>query len=309
MIFSASPNVFTDHLAVTYAPEDSPIQDLRTFLVTQGATAIQPKKAAYGYTLGKLKGLILIFENTRFVKIQIHGNALSYLRSVGMFGDVLEILSLCPHNITRLDAALDVPMDYPVFREKLLTAFPDYKVSLGRKAQVLMETYLTARADKKLTSTFYIGKRGFGKQMARIYDKQYELLQNRGELVPPLTRIELEVSREYGATLKDAFNPTDLFYHATGESLFVDALPEVRPWTSENACAWRSRPRVAPDPYKTLKRVIAESDDLRTMVELASSIGRSGFTTLHSLLDSYLEEAERPASVETITHGASLDAQ
>jgi len=290
MIFSKISHIFCDSLSVTYHPSNSPLFELGTFLLGLSGCKVGKASKADRCYLFDNGGYVLVWANQRFEKVNFSGRSIEVLRASNLWGETLSLLSECPHNLTRLDAASDVSEPYHKVRERLLTDYPEYRVRLGRKYLQSQEKYFTIRADGLPTSTYEIGQRGSGKQMVRIYDKQNEILEKQGEMVPPLTRIELEVAREFKATLRDAMDPTSLFYHALGNSL-VSVPPGTPEWRSIPEFTWQSTGRPKVDPYKRMKRIVEESDDLRTLLELSRMSHSGGIETAISLVTAYLQEA------------------
>jgi hypothetical protein len=117
---------------------------------------------------------------------------------------------------------------------------------------------------------------------ARVYDKSFEALQERGQLIPPTTRYEVTATRHVGATLRDAAEPGPLFFHFASPSL-LEAPPGVPPWESRESCAWEYQ---KPDltPFEVLKRRVERSPDLAALEDLAATLGDEGRLVLARLI-------------------------
>jgi len=290
MIFSEASDVFCDALSVTFSPDNSPLFGLGSFLLSTGLCKVGEATKADSCYLFSNGGYVLIWANRRFEKVYFSGRSIEVLRTSDLWGETLSLLSECPHNVTRLDAAQDVPEPYHLVRERLVAEFPDYRVPLGRKSLQSQEKYFTIRADGNPTSTYEIGQRGSGKQMVRIYDKQNEVLEKQGEMVPPLTRVELEVAREFNATLRDALDPTAIFYHVLGGLIFPTPH-HVPSWVSVPEFTWSAGRRPPADPYRQIKRLVEESDDLRTLVALSQKAHSGGIESTVAVVAAHLRDS------------------
>ncbi len=275
MIFSVHNPVICDWLSLTYKPDTFPLHDLRDFLLDSGFLPAPVKKASYAFQVKQSDGLILVFANDRFMKIETRGGALSYLRSLGILDRYLFVLSSVPHHITRLDAAQDQDLSYDSVRSLLHKSFPDYRASLGRKSVDCVEVGTTKRVDGLMTGTYYMGARGH-KQFVRVYDRQQRLFGLSGELGPLQTRIEAEVAREFNASLKDAADPTSLFYHVCGDTLFTSSPDHVKAWEPVEELGWVSDPRRQALPFDRLVSAIARSVELPSLVDTALHSGHDG---------------------------------
>ena len=120
------------------------------------------------------------------------GGALAALRSAGVFGDYLWLLSSeGPHRVTRIDAALDVVTPtWPLLR-KLYRKVRQNSIRLSKKA-------CTGRlisgpcVDGGETGTLYLGKKS-AEVHAKVYDKRQERLDKGYSDPGVLTRYEVTV--------------------------------------------------------------------------------------------------------------------
>ena len=307
MIFSGTPNVFCDWLSVTYSPDDSPVIDVQRFIQDVGGWAQQARKCTYQYgapgtTKNREVKWLGITERGRFVKIEITGQGAAFLRSHGYFGEYLSLLGSSPHTITRLDAAHDFDMDYPIALDQYFTLYPDWTLPLSRKGYPVEKRYEAKRPDGKLSSTLYVGRRGRTKYYLRMYDKAFERMckgQVRvEEPLTPQTRLELECAKEVGCSLKDAFNPAPLFYHILGGLFFRQVPDEVADWDADSSFQWSSPPRPKDHPAVRMKKLADESPDLRQLLALAQEFP-DGRAWLENLLSSFVESGFRSTSSQT----------
>lgn len=213
----------------------------------------------------------------RWHYVGVSGEALAHLRSVDQFEDLLVSIGTSPHTVTRLDLSVDVGCDFPAFLGGLDSKYPDRRVALTRKRQKATVMLEPRDSDGQLTGSYYVGARTSTVTLV-VYDKQAEILKKYGGHLPPTTRVELRLSREVGATLRDSVMPVSLFHHYVPE----DIVP--RP---EGVSAWESHaepwvPDRAPVPldYAVLKRRIENSPEFACLVDLAVRLGPEGETLL-----------------------------
>ena len=65
-----------------------------------------------------------------------------------------------------------------------------------------------------------LGHRTAARMTARVYDKSFEALKNRGEVYPlPVTRYEVTARKDSGVTLRDAAEPAAIFWHIASPAL------------------------------------------------------------------------------------------
>jgi hypothetical protein len=268
----SAADIFCDHLSVTYSPANSVGGEVSTFLLGLGAQPeAVPRAGARLLRVGR--GTVLTESRSTWVKLTASGAALAYLRAEGRFFDYLSLLAGAPHRVTRLDAAVDLAVDYPAFRPTVESAFPRLRAMLGRK-QVACTEILERRDDGELTGTYYAGKRGRTRQVLKVYDKAQEALAKRGEWLPPTTRVELECGRKVGATLRDAAEPASIFFHFVPPTL-VSRPVGVADWVSHDLGGWAiSQP--LPTAYEALERLVDRSVDITAMRELADQLGPMG---------------------------------
>jgi hypothetical protein len=271
--------VFCDALVVT-SPPDSPLVPAVDSLLDglEGSRLdLGGGKRAFRSTSG---ALLHITQGKRFSRVDAGGQFLGVLRAVGLFRDYLSALSEAPHRVTRLDAALDQPLDAaPVLsqlwkRHRGGYAFTRKAVSLTRLQQT--------RFDGAETGTVYFGKRGSSQVLLRAYDKQHEAYEERGEILPPTLRWELECAREVGASLRDADDPAPLFYRFMSPD-FLPCPPGVPAWSACDG-GWalkRVEPRL---PAERLRLMVGQSADIARLLELADECGPEGRTYLLGLL-------------------------
>lgn len=260
--------VICDWLDVTHSIEDTPYTDVRFILLSWDAECAGPDFFRVGDG-----GSIKLEKRGTFTRVSLSGAAVSWLRSTGRWIDFLGLLSSSPHRVTRLDAAYDVPKDGALSVAALRRRYRSGEVRLGRKA--LKTTCLLAvRPDGLETGTWYVGHRSNARATARVYDKAWERLQRAGIAVPPCTRYEVTVKKDYGATLRDAAEPERLFWHVAAPAL-LKAPADVPAWDAGWAEGWAlKRPEVL--PAAVLEARVSRSAELEVLLEAADALGPAG---------------------------------
>ena len=276
--------VFTDWLDVTYAPDDVPEPELRVLLLGCGFDLVREFGGTASY-LAKPRGMVKVTYATRFARISISGGALTALRDAGLLDELLWILATSPHKVTRLDAALDVQTDASVVIERLGKRYPTGAVSLGRKALPVL-TMLETRPDGEQSGTYYVGHRTAARMTARVYDKSFEALKNRGEVYPlPVTRYEVTARKDSGATLRDAAEPAAIFWHIASPALIPSKPKGIPMWQPHgDFTGWEHTPRTY-TAHEVLERRISHSAELEAFIALADSLGAYGRSSLMHLLE------------------------
>ncbi len=108
----------------------------------------------------------------------------------------------------------------------------------------------------------------------------------------PLYRIEMRVKSKIGATLRDAWDPTCLFYHLASPAL-IAAPPNIQHWES-GAMGFDLPPRVERTPAERMAMLLGASADVRRLLELADACGPHGRELLCSRLMTMGVDGELP---------------
>lgn len=283
---SSSLPVICDWLDVTFSPACAPFPSVNRLLLNAGFDAESPDRVSFTYRHGRA---VVVFGATRgTMRVSVSGSACALLRSLGYWDDLLSELSSVPHRVTRVDAALDLPIDGADLVALMRRRYPTGQVNLTRKA-VGTSTFLAVRpADGRETGTWYAGRRSRARFTARVYDKAWEALEKRGELMPPTARVEVTAAGgDSGATLRDAALPAALFWHIASPSL-LDA-PEGTPvWTPNQDLGWSAPPRDF-DPAALLRRRVESFAMLDALAAVADDLGPEGRNYLLSLIEARLQ--------------------
>lgn len=266
-----------DWLDVTYPSDSGLTTELCDFLGNQGClpTRSSSGKLEYRHSAAEW-GNFQLLESTRgWSRVSASGGSLEALRLNKQFDDYLGIIGSHPHTVTRVDAALDRRVPAPPLVRELVERYPpDSRVHLTRKG-IQPDYYLKPGLDGGMTGTFYAGPlRSRTKVSARVYDKQQERFDRAGLEVGPWIRYEVTVRKGVGATLRDAQNPTSLFWHFASPAL-LPLPPGIPDWDPSRDEPWA--PGAFPsDPYLRLRRRVETSADLEMLAEFADSVGTDG---------------------------------
>lgn len=275
--------IFCDYLDVTYAPDNCPYPELVQFLLGNDFTVSRDTGGSVIYSPPKpSRGALSVQHRARFARISASGGVCCYLRSIGAWDQYLHILASSPHKVTRLDAALDLPTDGADMLDVFQLRFPTGQAALTRK-HLKMDYIIAVRPDGRYTGTVSFGYGTAARFTAKVYDKSWEALQKRGELLPPTTRFEVTARKDSGATLRDASLPTALFWHIASPALLQAPTEGIPVWEPNTQFHYNLTPR-AFDPAETLKRRIDFSAELEAFIGIADSMGPSGRQYLQHLL-------------------------
>lgn len=276
--------IFCDWLDVTFSPDCAPFPGVNRLLLDAGFDAESLDRVSYTYRMGR--AVVLFGASRGTMRVSVSGSACALLRSIGRWNDLLSELSSVPHRVTRVDAALDLPMDGADLVELMRKRYPSGLVNLTRKA-VPTSTFLAVRADGRETGTWYAGRRSRARFTARVYDKAWEALQKRGELMPPTARIEVTAAGgDSGATLRDAALPAALFWQIAAPSLLD--VPEGAPvWTPNQDLGWVA-PTRSFNAAAVLRRRVESFAMLDALALVADDLGPEGRNYLLSLIEERL---------------------
>jgi len=268
-------NVFTDWLDVTCHPEDSFLPLLESFLAYHFFPVMFAENGRTAYKVGD--GVLVLEAKRLFHRASCSGSCIRKLTDDNLFRDYVNVLGTVGHNVTRLDAAVDLYTDAPPFLRNLESTYPDDYFSFGRKALRVTRLYSARQSDRALTGTWYAGHRSSARVTARVYDKQAEAMEKRFEVLPPTTRIELTFRKDYNCSLYDVLMPESLFYtHASPKLLDAPEGVNMVTWEPRGLVPWVSSPV---DYTLTLDRFdyrVSSSPEMQKLADLAAQFGDAG---------------------------------
>jgi len=158
----------------------------------------------------------------------------------------------------------------PVLARLLEKAESEDGLRAGRKriAVQAIDRYLKRQADGSDTGTIYCGSKS-AEIRPVVYDKRAERLsRGQPDLGFDLTRYECR-TRNVGATLWDACDPTALFWHYMGSD-FLPRPPEVPEWAPHGVGYTLERPS-PPLPAARLLRAVEGSPEFAALVKMAGT--------------------------------------
>lgn len=280
--------IICDWLDVTFSPSEAPWPSVNRLLLDAGFDAESADRSTFVYRLGR--ATVMFGPSRGALRASFSGSACAALRDHGTWSDLLSELSSVPHRVTRVDAALDLSVDGADLVDLMRKRYASGAVNLGRKA-VRTSVVLSVRPDGRETGTWYAGRLTKARYTARVYDKAWEALDKRGELLPPRARVEVTAKGgDSGATLRDAAEPAALFWHLASPAL-LDAPEGIPLWTPNRDLGW-----VAPakhfDPAALLKRRVESSALLDALAVLADDLGPNGRDYLLGLLEKRIHAAQ-----------------
>lgn len=300
---SSAVNVFCDWLDVTFSPDCSPYPGLNRLLLSAGFDVDSSDRSTFVYSHQSFpQGKLVMGPSRATFRVSASGAICAALRSLDIWHDYLSELATAPHKVTRLDAAVDVPIDGADMVQLMRDRYPSGEVNLRRKA-VRTSVILEVRPDGRESGSWYAGRRSRARFTARVYDKALEALSKRGWLMPPTSRIEVTAAgSDAGATLRDASMPAALFWHIAAPAI-VTAPEDAPMWVPNTDCHW-----VAPnrefDPAMVLRRRVEAMAMLDALALVADELGPQGRTYLQHLVNARIDAAAASSAYASTTPAA-----
>lgn len=268
--------VFCDWLDVTTPPdrEHSLRSSLGLLLCSCGASKVTDDLYDLGGGKVKIGMMYGVF------RISVSGSCVRILQTQRLWETFLSEIGDGPHRVTRLDAAVDLDHDGAASIALLQDAYPRGEVRLSRRPIKVTEL-LSTRSDGLKTGTWYAGHRSGAEITCRVYDKAHQLLETRGDCIPPRTRAELTVRK--GCTLRDAFEPDRVFWHYMAPAV-LQRPSDAPEWSSGWAEGWTME-KIDILPAQRLKRLIERSPELAAIIELSGAVGTGGHAMALRLIE------------------------
>lgn len=281
--------IFCDWLDVTYSPDCAPFPAVNRLLLSAGFEAESADHTSFTYRLGR--AFVMFGRSRGSMRASFSGAACSLFRNLGLWSELLSELSSVPHRVTRVDAALDLPMDGADLVDLMRRRYPGGTANLSRKASPTSSMLAVRPSDGRETGTWYVGNHKRTRYTARVYDKAWEALQKRGELMPPTARVEVTAKGgDSGATLRDAAEPAALFWHLASPAI-LDAPEGVSVWTPNRDLGWEA-PKRDFDAAALLRRRVESLATLDALAAVADELGPEGRSYLLGLLETRLRASK-----------------
>lgn len=232
-------------------------------------------------------GICRVSSRGRVVIVYTSGDMLTYLRSQGMYTAFLSAAASEPHRVTRLDCCIDFIADASPIVHALAARARTIGVSLSRKAvpPIDVTTWIkAANYDASvLTGTVYVGNKETAKVYLVCYDKRQQLIAKGHRDPGPLVRYELRVSSEFGPTMRDAYDPTALFWHFVAPDV-LDKPLDVASWVS-HAEGFTLDKLPTSTPMERAYRLLDSSPDIARLIKLAHEAGPAAMRLIAARLE------------------------
>lgn len=276
---------FTDYLNVTVPLDciDSLTAQVMPLLDLLAASETSPGL----FHLPDKRGSFKVHRRGKVGIFSASGGFLSALRARGMFHQYLADLASFPHRVSMLHATQDYVVASPaaVIQEtRLLGQAGELALTRKRILPTQVKSILAVGVRGSETGTVYLGNRANADVWAKIYDKQEEQLL-RGFADPgSLVRVEIAVQSDMGATLRDAADPSSLFFHFGSRSL-VQVPDGVAPWSPYGEGYVPSAARFVPTPLQRIESILESSADFARVLRIArAEFGDAVFEALQPVL-------------------------
>jgi hypothetical protein len=138
-------------------------------------------------------------------------------------------------------------------------------------------TFLSLDIDGVLSGSVYIGGKSAERRLV-VYDKRKERLDKDRPDPGPMLRYEVRVKSQVGATLHDAYDPTNLFYHVAAPGV-LPVPPGVAPWEPHAEGFTLDSPTDI-TAFQKMQRLVDNSADVARLVKLCGEMGPGGFDAL-----------------------------
>ena len=254
--------VFSDWLSLSYSASNSPVTEILSFL--DSVSAIEEVPQGSSRTLYKVSdfGTLLVRHDDCYQNFSFTGGVLAALRRLPNYRDFVLALGSYPSNVTRLDAALDLPISANTVIRNIDRQHPSRQVEVAGHKRSLQ--FITDSLGEEATGTVYLQNRRYsGYIKIRVYDKTKEML-DKGIEIPPTTRYEIEVHK--GASLKDFCEPLSVFWHYMPSSILSKPKSSLIPsWEPTERIKYDDKPISHTTDYEQLRRLIQSSFALKSL--------------------------------------------
>lgn len=179
-------------------------------------------------------GVLKLKRRGQVLVISASGGVLRRMRDRGLYGDYLSILGAFPHRVSMLHATADYLSQSPpesVLSVKAAAMAGELALTRKKLQPGQCRYLLGTDAQGNETGTAYLGQRSNADVWAKIYDKRHERVCAGFPDPGPIVRVEIAIHSDVGASLRDAMDPRDIFFHFAGRTL-VAAPPDFSGWES-----------------------------------------------------------------------------
>lgn len=215
-------------------------------------------------------GTVKFGRRGKVATLSTSGAALALLRASAGLPEYLAAISSLPHRVTMLHATADfhVP-DVPAAIRSVKDAAYRGDLSLTRKKiqPGQCRHFFGVDFQGQETGTVYLGQRANADVWAKVYDKGHQQACIGHAHGGSIARVEIAAMSDVGATLRDASDPFDLFFHFAGRSL-VEAPPEFSGWLAHGE-GYVLGHKVERTLFERFERFLENSRDVHTAARMA----------------------------------------
>lgn len=215
-------------------------------------------------------GTVKFGRRGKVTTLSTSGGALGVLRSSGALPEYLAAIGSLPHRVTMLHATADFHLpDVPAAIRAVKDAAYAGDLALTRKKvqPAQCRHFFGVDFQGQETGTVYLGQRANADVWAKVYDKGHQQACTGGSHGGSIARVEVAVMSDVGATLRDASEPFDIFFHFAGRSL-VEAPPEFSGWAAHGE-GYVLGEKVERTLFERFERFLENSRDLHTAARMA----------------------------------------
>ncbi|MEE4248709.1 MAG: hypothetical protein V2I33_25300, partial [Kangiellaceae bacterium] len=169
---------FPDWLSISFPCSQTPLLGVLDLLGKKSPFQVKPRgksKTLYMFDNG---GTLFVTEEATYQNLSFSGQLLAMLRDSHLDAEFITLLRSHPHNVTRLDVALDVPLAGSSVIRSLRAKFPDGVADIaGRSRRLRFQTCSDYYDPRLETGTVYFQTRTYGGYVKlKVYDKIHQLL-------------------------------------------------------------------------------------------------------------------------------------
>jgi hypothetical protein len=215
-------------------------------------------------------GTVKFGRRGKVATLSTSGQALGILRASSALPEYLAAIGSLPHRVTMLHATADFHLpDVPAAIHAVKDAAYAGELALTRKKiqPGQCRHFFGVDHEGKETGTVYLGQRKNADVWAKVYDKGHERACAGHAHGGSIARVEVAAMSDVGATLRDASNPSDLFFYFAGRSL-VEAPPEFSGWLAHGE-GYVCGEKVERTLFERFERFLENSRDIHTAARMA----------------------------------------
>lgn len=215
-------------------------------------------------------GTVKFGRRGKVATLSTSGQVLGLLRASGGLPEYLAAIGSLSHRVTMLHATADfhVPGVPAAIRAVKDAAYRGDLALTRKKIQPgQCRHFFGVDFEGEETGTVYLGQRANADVWAKVYDKGHQQACAGHAHGGSIARVEVAAMSDVGATLRDASDPFDIFFHFAGRSL-VEAPPEFSGWTAHGE-GYVLGEKVERTLFERFERFLENSRDIHTAARMA----------------------------------------